>query len=137
MLMAKTNRAGREVAWPKVAIGLPLGVLGIASIINLVIPPQNRFLSPGFDIAGPLALPLGVGLIASAFEKGRKFGSGPVLWSGIAMLALGVFPWLYTPLLIPSSKEQAANLGGLLFVFLGLPGICLTLTALAARAMRG
>ncbi len=63
---------------------------------------------------------------------------------GLALLALGGFPWLYTPLFFgrmpPATDEGSGMLGTLLFLFAGLPGLSVTLRAWkalkASRASR-
>ena len=57
---------------------------------------------------------------------------------GLILLAVGGFPWLYTPLFFgdrpPTTNEGSGMLGTLIFLFVGLPGLLMTTSAL--RALR-
>jgi hypothetical protein len=55
---------------------------------------------------------------------------------GAVLVAVGIFPWAYTPLFFGTrpiaNNEGAGMLGTLIFLFLGLPGLSLVVSALVA-----
>ena len=52
---------------------------------------------------------------------------------GLCMLLVGGFPWIYTPALMHdhSSGEASGMIGTLIFMFIGLPGLVITVVAAA------
>lgn len=73
-------------------------------------------------------LPVGVILAGASFKKVAAF-----LWTALSMVLLGAFPWLYTPLVWP---HRHAEIAGLIFIFMGLPGLCALLIGLAIKAVK-
>jgi len=58
-----------------------------------------------------------------------------VLVVGLIALLIGGCPWVYTSYLVGGTpgNESAGMLGTLLFIFIGLPGLLLTLIGLIVR----
>ncbi len=56
-----------------------------------------------------------------------------LLTIGLVMLAVGGFPWLYTPALMHDRQngEAAGMTGTLIFLFVGVPGLLLTSAGIA------
>lgn len=87
------------------------------------------FFAPMMILAGAVVLVRGLIWGAKAFTRRT------VLVVGIVALAIGGFPWAYTPLLVHGSpgNEGAGMLGTLLFILIGLPGLLMTLIGLVIR----
>ena len=54
-----------------------------------------------------------------------------ILTVGLCMLLVGGFPWIYTPALMHDrpNGEAAGMIGTLIFMFIGLPGLVITVVA--------
>ncbi len=86
------------------------------------------YLSPMLCIMGIVIFIRGIFWGAPAFS-GRT-----VLYTGLLMLLLGVFPWAYTPLIIRDrGMEGSGMLGMLIFLFVGIPGLILTIIGFIIR----
>lgn len=80
------------------------------------------FLAPALTVAGCLT-------IVRGFLPGAKsFSSWTVLSTGLIMLAVGAFPWVYTPMLTGDRPggESAGMLGTIICLLVGVPGLILT-----------
>lgn len=89
-------------------------------------PPSGQwliFLAPALIVGG------GVTFVRAFLPGTKTFSSRSVLITGLIMLAIGVFPWFYTPLLTGdrAGGESAGMLGTLICLLVGLPGLILTI----------
>lgn len=116
-----------------------LGILGTHDLINL---PQERIL-PGcvqsLMFLGPMIIGLGIiPLLYGSFSGESRALGWVVLGVGLLMLAVGGFPWIYTSYLIGGrpGNEGAGMAGTLIFIFVGLPGLAITIAGLALKAKR-
>ena len=114
------------------------GVLVVHGLLCALplLRPEGRgggwpvFLSPALLILGVVALVRGL-IGAQGALSGRS-----ILATGVAMLVVGAFPWVYTGLLVGGSpgNEGAGMLGTLIFLVVGIPGLLVTLAGLAVLA---
>ena len=78
--------------------------------------------APTLFFCGLVAM-LGGALVGTAIFRWRT-----LLLVGLLMLLVGAFPWIYTPLLVGDhGGEGSGMLGTLLFLFVGVPGLILTI----------
>ena len=74
----------------------------------------------------PMMMVIGfVIMVRGAIWRAAVFSPRTIFVCGLAMLALGAFPWFYT-----GSGEGGGMMGTLLFLSLGVPGIIATLVGL-------
>ncbi|WP_345989629.1 hypothetical protein WCX18_03535 [Sulfurimonas sp. HSL1-2] len=123
-----------------VAVGLLLAVIGLVAFKDLLHARADRVLPSALFILSYLGLPiLFVGAVTifrgMGWLKGRGFAR-TLLSIGIAMLAVGGFPWVYTDLLVGGrpGNEASGMLGTILFILVGVPGLVVTVTALVLRS---
>ena len=102
---------------------------GLLSATERVLPLRLQsviFFGPSLLAVGCVTflrgLPLGASVI---FRRG-------VLMIGLLMLAIGGWPWLYISYLTGGrpGNEGDGMLGTIIFIYVGLPGLALTLTSL-------
>ena len=117
-------------------VGLGLAALGLLLILLLFTGPDDRqgpfewlaLLGPALVVAG------GVTCVRGWFCRVSAFSRSNVLATGLVMLAVGIFPWIYTGLLIGDhGGEGSGMLGTILFVTVGVPGLIVTLVGLGLR----
>ena len=126
-----------------VAVGVGAGMVGLAAWMASPFwnpdPGPHVFwsreilalLAPAVFCCGVVVF-LGGAVVGTAILRGRTF-----FFVGLLMLLFGAFPWIYTPLVIHDhGGEGSGMLGTLIFLFVGLPGLLLTVTGLLA-ARRG
>lgn len=73
---------------------------------------------------------LGIVIAVGGLLVGEKiFSPRAILFTGLLMLIVGAFPWVYTPWLTGDrpNGEAAGMLGTILFLIVGVPGLFLTL----------
>ena len=122
----------------RVIFGLVLVGVGLLNMYGMLSRPTEGPGRPRGEwliIFGPMLI-VGGGVICVRGIRagGRIFSSRTVLYTGLVMLAIGGFPWLYTGLLIRDrGGEGSGMLGTLLFILVGIPGLILTLVGLALR----
>jgi hypothetical protein len=77
-----------------------------------------------------------VALVRGLIGAGSALSGRSLLWTGLAMLLGGACPWVYTGLLIGGSpgNEGAGMLGTLIFLFVGVPGLLVTIAGLSVLA---
>jgi hypothetical protein len=120
-------------------VGVIIIALGLLTTYNLSRQQDSRigpemfhepvmYLGPVFLVAG------GFLCVRALSTTARLILRRIMLVLGIIMLIVGAFPWAYTPLLIgDGGMEGSGMLGTLIFLFVGLPGLVLTLLALTLR----
>jgi uncharacterized protein YqgC (DUF456 family) len=119
--------------------GLILVCVGIICTYDSLFYPapilgtQLRWLG----LFGPTFLLVGcvISLRGFAFGRSSVFRYA-VLILGLLMLVIGGCPWLYTPYLIGGGRdnEGAGMLGMIIFIFVGLPGLVVSLVALRMKS---
>ena len=120
------------------ALGLAGIVLALLILAQLMRPQEVGPAKPGFEwlfaIAPPL-LVIGVVVVVRAIAFGARALSGRnLLISGLIMILVGGFPWLYTELMIGDrGMEGSGTLGTLLFLLVGVPGVLVTLAGFFLR----
>ncbi len=119
-------------------IGLALISLGLILTYNLFHEKSDRIpllFSDELIFYGPALLIAGIVLVLrrGAWNQ-RIFSRALFLQVGLIMLILGGFPWIYTPLIIrDGGMEGSGMLGLIIFIFLGLPGLIVTVLGLLMR----
>jgi hypothetical protein len=108
------------------AVGLVILLIGIVLTIDLLAPGGHRPFFGLLGILGPFLFTLG-GLLILGDVAPRA-----VLVIGLVLLAVGGFPWFYTPWLMGTrgGDEGSGMLGTIIFIFVGLPGLIATLVGL-------
>jgi hypothetical protein len=84
----------------------------------------------------PLMFMSGIVITIRGMIWGAKIWSGRnILITGLIMLVIGAFPWLYTPWLMGTrgGDEGSGMMGTLIFLFVGVPGLLLTIFGLICR----
>ena len=81
---------------------------------------------------GPTLFFMGISMtILSFFPGARVFSPRTILLTGLLMLVVGIFPWIYTPYFFNGrSNEGSGMMGTLIFLMVGIPGIILTILGL-------
>ena len=129
-------------------IGLGMVALGALSTYNLLVPKTARI---GFAVSdllalfGPCLCVVGGLLTVKGIRwRFRVSSRHVILGTGLVLVAVGGFPWAYTPMLTEDQPggEAAIVTGTFVFVLVGLPGILLTivggvLTVSGLRARSG
>ena len=111
-----------------------LGALGTHDLFG---HPAERFLPTRFQylmFLGPVSIGFGIvttlrGLFLSASRVLRRV----VLGTGLLMLAVGGCPWMYTPFITGDRQEGAGMLATMIFIFVGMPGLAITIAGWALR----
>lgn len=121
----------RSQRLPRVAGAVSVIVLGLLLTYDLAHMRADRilpFVPMLVQICGPAVLLLGLVLTGAAFlGQGRLPIRRLLRWTGLLLLLVGGFPWIYTPLIIQDrGMEGSGMLGTMLFIVLGLPGLALT-----------
>lgn len=120
---------------------LPLGLLIlVGAFIGYILlsgGQVNRSVLSGLILFGPLVLILGIVVVVQLIRhvacRARSLCIRAILLhAGLAALALGACPWLYTPLFTGArpGTEASGMLGTAIFLCVGLPGLVLTGLAL-------
>jgi hypothetical protein len=81
-------------------------------------------------ILTPTMIMFGIIIIIRGCFWGAKVISGRnILITGLIMLVIGAFPWLYTPWLMGTrgGDEGSGMMGTMIFLFVGIPGLLLTI----------
>lgn len=86
-------------------------------------------------IAGPALFFFGVTALIRGIIWGKKAFSGRnVLYSGLLMFIIGIYPFVYTPYLIGNSQAEAADwLGQFIRISTGYPGILFSIIGFFIR----
>ena len=127
------KRSGRGIA---ISAGLILSAVGVLVTRDLMSPAAERMLPLGLQsliFMGPVLLAVGFVTLLRGFAWGAtSVGRWGVLVAGLLMLVIGGCPWLYTSYLTGGrpGNEGVGMLGTLVFIFVGLPGLALTLAGL-------
>ena len=121
------------------AVGAITAGLGVG-IIYVSLASGREHQPPPFPGALVFCAPTLVVVGAVVFVRGLAWGSRVLsawtaLASGLVMLVVGVFPWVYTEWLTGDRPggESAGMLGTLLFVLVGVPGLVLTAAGVVLR----
>ena len=98
-----------------------LFLLGLVLTLILFLPGGKTF-----SLLGPVFLVLGLMLVVG------EAAPRAVLLIGLVMLAIGGFPWAYTPWLMGTrgGDEGSGMMGTLIFICVGMPGLAATLVGL-------
>jgi hypothetical protein len=121
--------------------GLILTGFGVIATYDLIHPATERIFPLQLQAIiyfGPILLAVGCAICLRGSAWGERSGyHRAMLMMGLAMLVIGGCPWLYTSYLIGGrpGNEGAGMLGTLIFIFVGLPGLAITLIALIQRSM--
>ena len=121
--------------------GLILTGFGVIATYDLIHPATERIFPLQLQAIiyfGPILLAVGCVICLRGFAWGERSGyHRAMLMMGLAMLVIGGYPWIYTSYLIGGrpGNEGAGMLGTLIFIFVGLPGLAITLIALIQRSM--
>lgn len=86
-------------------------------------------------ILGPTLFFFGTMMLIRGVVSGKKAFSGRnVLYTGLLMFIIGIYPFVYTPYLIGNSRAEAAQwLGQFIRVSTGYPGIILSVIGFFIR----
>jgi len=120
--------AGLAIAASGVGLGLVLMRLSQRSVgrgpFELLI-----FIVPALVFIGAAAIVRGLVWGAPAVSGANVFVAG------LVMLAVGIFPWAYTPWLVGDRPggEGAGMLGTIIFLTVGLPGVLVTIVGFLWR----
>jgi len=119
--------------------GLILAGFGVLATYDLMHPATERLFPlqlQSMIYFGPILLAVGCVICLRGFAWGeRSCSHSAVLMMGLAMLVIGGCPWLYTSYLTGGrpGNEAAGMLGTLIFIFIGLPGLALTVAGLISK----
>ena len=80
------------------------------------------FLAPALMVSGCVTI------VRGFLPGATSFSSWTVLATGLIMLTVGAFPWVYTPMLTSDRPggESAGMLGTIICLLVGVPGLILT-----------
>ena len=100
-----------------------LGLLGTLDFFNFF---GQRTVFGMFSVFGPVMIASGL------FITIGKLIPKTVLVLGLIMLAIGGFPWMYTPYLLglKGGNEGSGMMGTIIFILIGLPGLVTTIMGL-------
>jgi hypothetical protein len=120
--------------------GLFILALGVLCTYNLFQVREDRILFlPTFTIfLGPTLLVAGLAIcILRGIAGPGASKRGILLLSGLLMMLVGGFPWIYTPWLMGDRPggEAAGMMGTLIFIFVGFPGLMLALISFFLRRL--
>jgi hypothetical protein len=121
-----------SVVFGLILIGIAIGIYWYTNYnISHTIRAQSRywFLDILFTFI-PTFIFAGLVITIRGIIWGARIWSGRnILITGLIMLVIGAFPWIYTPLLMGARKgsEGPGMLGTLIFLFVGIPGLIFTI----------
>ena len=119
-------------------VGLVVLIIGGGLLWHFLAPganPNPNMLLSLLSLGGPALTVIGGVMLVRGFFWGEPAVSGrTILYSGLIMLLFGAFPWIYTPMIIDDNGgEGSGMLGTFLFIFLGVPGLLMTIIGFLTR----
>ena len=123
--------------WPNVVVGLILIGVGVwfvyqifyRGIMSITSDPKSLVF-----ISGPTLLFFGSIILIRGIVFAKKAFSGrTVLYSGLLMFIVGIYPDVYLPLLLGGKEEAVQQLGLFVRITTGYPGIVLSVIGFFIR----
>jgi hypothetical protein len=127
------------------AIIFGLVVMGLASGWLLLVlntsKNTNKDMGGGWlALACPTCIIFGLTVFVRGLISNKEiYWPRIILTTGLLMLAVGAYPWIYTDLLIGDrpGNEGAGMLGTLLFISVGVPGLFITILGAFIGGLQG